>query len=212
MGRTSDARQRLMDAAYALIWEHSYGAITIDAICERAAVKKGSFYYFFDSKSDLAGAAVDAWWVERQVIMEKLFSPGIPPVQSLRSFFDFVAERQLKEYEKNGQVLGCPLLTLGAEICTQDEKIRARIQIILNAYLAFWTNALAEAQRRGEIKLGHAASKARCLMSFYEGALTLARIENNPETLRTLSADAMEMIGAETSPLVEGLSELVEHV
>src|ERR1700761_8870517 len=73
MGRTSDARQRLIDAANDLIWEYSYGAITIDAICERAAVKKGSFYYFFESKSDLAVTAIDAWWRGREQVIDKIF-------------------------------------------------------------------------------------------------------------------------------------------
>ena len=49
MGRTSDAKERLMAAALDLTWEESYGAITIDDICRRAGVKKGSFYYFFES-------------------------------------------------------------------------------------------------------------------------------------------------------------------
>ena len=57
MGRTSDAKDRLMTAALDLIWSESYGAVTIDDICQRAEVKKGSFYYFFESKSDLAVAA-----------------------------------------------------------------------------------------------------------------------------------------------------------
>jgi len=32
----------LMEAALDLIWEESYGAVTIDDICKRADVKKGS--------------------------------------------------------------------------------------------------------------------------------------------------------------------------
>src|SRR5476649_1960731 len=105
MGRTSDARQRLMDSANALIWEHSYGAVTIDAICERAGVKKGSFYYFFSSKSDLAVAAIDAWWVERKTVTEKIFHHDVPPLERLRNYFDFIANRQIKSYEESGQVL-----------------------------------------------------------------------------------------------------------
>jgi len=57
MGRVSDARQRLLDATIDLIWQNSYGAVTVDDICERAGVKKGSFYYFFPSKTDLVVAA-----------------------------------------------------------------------------------------------------------------------------------------------------------
>src|ERR1700685_208579 len=70
MGRKSDSRQRLMDAAHELIWGYSYGAVTIEAICERARVKKGSFYYFFDSKSDLAMSAIIAWWDKRRILVE----------------------------------------------------------------------------------------------------------------------------------------------
>jgi TetR/AcrR family transcriptional repressor of nem operon len=48
MGRVSDAKKRLMEAVTELIWTGSYGNTTIDHICEKAGVKKGSFYYFFD--------------------------------------------------------------------------------------------------------------------------------------------------------------------
>ena len=34
------------------------------------------------------------------------------------------------------------------------------------------------------------------LWAFYAGTLTRARIENNPDLLRTLAADALELIGA----------------
>jgi len=39
--------------------EEGYGVVTIDDICQRAGVKKGSFYYFFESKSALAVAALE---------------------------------------------------------------------------------------------------------------------------------------------------------
>ena len=78
MGRTSDANERLMDAALDLIWEESYGSVTIDDICKRADVKKGSFYYFFSSKSDLAIAALERMWQEEsKPKMDATFSPSI---------------------------------------------------------------------------------------------------------------------------------------
>jgi TetR/AcrR family transcriptional repressor of nem operon len=62
MGRVSDAKERLMDAVLDLIWSGSYGSTTIDHICDKAGVKKGSFYYFFDSKAELAAEALEASW------------------------------------------------------------------------------------------------------------------------------------------------------
>jgi TetR/AcrR family transcriptional repressor of nem operon len=196
MGRTSDARQRLMDAAYKLIWEYSYGAVTIDAICERAEVKKGSFYYFFDSKSDLAAAAIDAWWVERKKLVDEMFQPEVVPLERIRKYLDFISRRQLEIYEVSGQVLGCPLFTLGSEICTQDEKIRSRVYGLLAYLTGCFETALRDAMAQGEVKEGNPAVRARALFNYYEGVLTHARIENNPEPIRTLTSDAMSLLEA----------------
>lgn len=43
MGRTSDAKERLLQVGFDLIWNQSYGAVSVDQICERADVNKGSF-------------------------------------------------------------------------------------------------------------------------------------------------------------------------
>src|SRR5438874_9729873 len=89
MGRVSDAKEKLMDAVLELIWTGSYGSTTIDQICERAGVKKGSFYYFFDSKADLAVAAVEAEWERRRPGLDALFSPMVPPLERLRRYCEY---------------------------------------------------------------------------------------------------------------------------
>ena len=185
-----------MDAAHELIWGYSYGAVTIEAICDRARVKKGSFYYFFDSKSDLAVSAITVWWNERKTLVEELFRPEVPPLARIGKYLDFVIQRQIQAYEESGQVLGCPVFTLGSEICTQDERIRSLVLEILTHVAQRFEDAIREAQASGEIDGGNPELQARLLWGFYEGTLTRARIENNPELLRNLSADALELIGA----------------
>jgi TetR/AcrR family transcriptional repressor of nem operon len=209
MGRTSDARQRLMDAAYHLICEYSYGAVTIDAICERAAVKKGSFYYFFESKSDLAVAAIDAWWHGRVMVIAKIFNSETPPLERLRQYLDFVTDVQMKSYEQSGQVLGCPLFSLGAEICLQDERIHARILEFVAAGLATFSRTIAEAQAVGDLPPGDSMVSARTMLGVYEGILTLARIERRPDAVRRLSQDVLAAIGASTEPRL-GLARFEE--
>jgi len=185
-----------MDAAHELIWSYSYGAVTIEAICERARVKKGSFYYFFDSKSDLAVAAINDWWTERKALVEELFRSEVPPLDRIVKYFDYVAQLQLQAYEETGQLLGCPLFTLGSEICTQDNRILSLIQEILSFGPRYFEEAIRDAQVSGECEGSNAALKARLLWAFYEGTLTRARIENNPDLIRSLSTDALELIGA----------------
>jgi TetR/AcrR family transcriptional repressor of nem operon len=201
MGRTSDARQRLIDAANDLIWAYSYGAITIDAICERATVKKGSFYYFFSSKSELAVVAINVWWTERHAVLERIFRQDIPPLARIRDYLEFVARRQLSVYEETGQVLGCPIYGLGAEISTQDEQLRLLVVDILRSFTAYLEEAIREAQSLGHAPAGDPAQKAQRLSRYYAGMLTQARIENNPEPIRNLACDGLELIGAAPAAL-----------
>lgn len=185
-----------MDAAHELIWSYSYGAVTIEAICERAGVKKGSFYYFFDSKSDLAVASINAWWDERRALVQEWFRPEVPGLQRLGKYFDFVVGNQIESYEQTGQVLGCPLFNLGSEICMQDGRILALVQEILATAARLFEEAVRDAQVAGEIPGKDYVLKGRHIWAFYEGTLTRARIENNPELLRNMHADALALVGA----------------
>ena len=81
MGRTSNARQRLLNAASDLLWEKSYHSVTVDEVCARAGVQKGSLYHFFDSKSALAVAALQHLWdTVAKPAYEESFSRLNPPL------------------------------------------------------------------------------------------------------------------------------------
>src|SRR6478735_1104484 len=106
MPRVSDAKEKLMEAAQLLIWERSYGATSVDEICAKADVRKGSFYHFFKSKSDLEIAALEADWQGKKAAYNEVFSPATPPLERLANFFDFAYERQKALKEERGAVLG----------------------------------------------------------------------------------------------------------
>src|SRR5688572_29307468 len=145
MGRVSDAKERLMRAVGELIWTGSYGSTTIDQICERAGVKKGSFYYFFHSKADLAVAAIDADWEKRRVELDSLFSPTVPPLERLRKYCDYGYRLQAEVQTKCGCVLGCPLFSLGSEVSTQEGRLQNKIKEILDQKRKYLESAIRDA-------------------------------------------------------------------
>ena len=197
MGRKSDAKQRLLDAALSLIWENSYGVVTIDAICEKAGVKKGSFYYFFESKAELAVAALDhEWQTEIKPKFDTMFSASNPPLERIRLMLQSAYDCQQEIQKEYGQILGCPCFSLGSEVCTQNETIRAKVQETLCRFVRYLESAIRDAQAEGLIAPGDPLVKAKSVYAFYEGSLAQARIANDLEPLRLMPDAVMDLLGA----------------
>lgn len=197
MGRVSDAKDRLMDAVLELIWTGSYGSTTIDQICEKAAVKKGSFYYFFDSKADLAEAALGEEWERRRRELDAIFSPTVPPLDRLKKYCEYGYRFQTEICKKHGSVLGCPLFALGAEVSTQEDKLQKKVQEILNQKRKYLESAIRDAHAAGLIRAPDAAQKARVLFAYYQGVVTQARIENNLDVLKDAIRGTYDLLGLE---------------
>ena len=198
MGRVSDAKERLMKAVGELIWTGSYGSTTIDQICEKACVKKGSFYYFFDSKADLAAVAVKEEWERKRLELDSLFSPTIPPLERLRRYCDFSYRFQAQIQKQYGCVLGCPLFSVGAEVSTQEDRLQKEIQEILEYKRKYLESAIRDAHAAGLIRAPDAASKSRILFAYYQGLATQARILNSLDVLREAIHGTYELLGVET--------------
>jgi TetR/AcrR family transcriptional regulator, transcriptional repressor for nem operon len=152
MGRVSDARVKLMDAVLELIWTGSYGSTTIDQICEKAGVKKGSFYHFFEGKSQLAVAALETSWQDKRAELDAMFSATVPPLVRLQRYCDFTYRVQSEMQVKYGHVLGCPLFAVGCEVCTQEDALQKKVQSILDYKRKYIEAAIRDAAATGEIE------------------------------------------------------------
>ena len=203
MGRTSDAHQRLMKAALDLMWEEGYSAITIDQICARADVRKGSFYYFFKSKADLAVAALEKLWVDEwKPRLDREFSASVPPLERIKNYLAGIHTRQSENVKKHGRVLGCPIGSVGSEVSTQEADVSAKIRDIVALKRRYFESAIRDAMAEGSLERGDPAQKARSLEFLVQGALGDARIMNNAEVLRDLPSVALEVLKARTEAAV----------
>ena len=185
-----------MEAIVELIWVGSYGTTTIDHICEKAGVKKGSFYYFFKSKAELAVAGIDADWERRRGELDRIFSPTVPPLLRLEKFCEYGVRVQSEIKAKFGWVLGCPLFSLGAEISTQEAALQKRIQEALDQKRKYLESAIRDAHAAGLIVAPDAAAKARTLFTYYQGLLTEARIRNDLSVLNEAIGGFYQLVGA----------------
>jgi TetR/AcrR family transcriptional repressor of nem operon len=199
MGRTSDARGKLLAAAIELIWTSSYGAVGVDQICERAGVNKGSFYHFFPSKADLAVAAYEEFWRQRQPAYDAMFSPQVPPLERLGQWCRCIYHGQKERFQETGFVCGCPYTNIGAELSTQDERIRAKAAEMMQRGLRYLESAIADGIRDGTVAGTDAAQLARAVGCAVTGMILQAKVRNDPEMLREMEPVVMRLLGAEVA-------------
>lgn len=188
----SNTKQKLIETATDLIWQSSYGSVSVDDICKAAGVRKGSFYHFFPSKVDLALAALEEHFRQNRVVLDTVFSASVPPLTRFENMADFVLEIQEQALEKYGRVCGCPFASIGCEMAGQDETIRQKTDDIFTMQLRYCENALRDATAQGVIRENtdvNAMSVEIC--SYVMGQMMMARIQNSLEAIRRDLKDGM---------------------
>jgi len=189
MRRPGEARKRILIAASNLLWEKSYHGLTVDEVCARAEVQKGSLYHFFSSKSAMVSEALQHFWTTvAQPAYHKHFSEPNPPVARIGHFLEWLRTFQLEKYREHGKVLGWPFFTLGCELSSSEPEISeilGRIAALETWYFEF---AISEAIRQNQIEASDARATAISLRATIEGILGRARILNRPEELDALLA------------------------
>jgi len=195
MGRVSDAKCRLLQAAMDLVWTRSYGAVTVDDICEAAGVKKGSFYYFFKSKDELVAAALDAKWEEVRPAYDRIFSASRPALDRLKDAFEYAYEKQMELREKHGCALGCPFSSVGTELIAADKTLRDAVQRMIRGKQKYFESAIRDLQAEGHLKGQDPAILAKQAYSYFEGVLAQARISDDLEMLRGVYDGVLKLLG-----------------
>jgi TetR/AcrR family transcriptional regulator, transcriptional repressor for nem operon len=196
MGRTSDAREKILTAAQSLIELRGYSALGVAEICKTAGVPKGSFYYFFESKEALALAVIDEHWAVQRHEWSAILDSDDEPLQRLRRLFEVTELAQRTGQQTCGTVSGCLFGNLTLELSNQTEPIRARLQQIFDAQVEMVRSVVALAQDRGEVTVTDPREAARSVVAQLEGQVLFAKLYNDTRGLDLLWANCLALLGA----------------
>ena len=185
---TPDTRTRLIEAARELLWERSFQAAGVDELCARANVRKGSFYHYFPSKTDLAVAAIEENWEEvKSAVFDSILQSDKSGLEQLAAFVKAVDKLQSKEARASGSFAGCPFGNLGQEMARQDERIRTTLDGIFEQHVDVFETMLRRAQAEKTIPEGDVRPKARRIFALFEGALLMAKVANDARVFRQVA-------------------------
>jgi TetR/AcrR family transcriptional repressor of nem operon len=164
------ARELLLDAAQTLLLERGYEAAALDDVCTRAGVTKGGLFYHFQSKEELAAAAIERFY--DQLVRTAQEAMGVPadPDQLLWRSLDATVT-----------LLGDPLLAQGCllgAMALETPQTHPAVAAAAQAALARWRTTLVEvidaAAHYYDVRVD-AEALADGLLAGIEGGLLLDR-------------------------------------
>ena len=134
--------------------------------------------------------------------MDALFSPTVPPLDRFDRYFDYVHDRLTERQKTCGSILGCPILSIGSEVSTQDQGVRAIVDRIWARKIKYFESAIRDAHAQGLIEAPDPEAKAKALFACYHGTLAQARIQNDVELLGDFKQVAMDVLGVKHTQAV----------
>jgi len=172
MQPTHSTKQRLLDVGMAMLLEHGYHDLGIQALLEATRTPKGSFYHHFQDKEDFALQAIDQYMRHVHAGLDVcLGDQGRAPLERVRRFFELTREH----YRQEGY-LGCLLGGLGQELSGVSELFRRKIEGCFSAIAKRIAVCLEEARRRGDIPTeSNTRRMASLLVDCWEGAALRSR-------------------------------------
>ncbi len=193
----TNTRENLVTAAIEMIWQKNYNAISVDDICHQANAKKGSFYYYFESKAALVIAAMDEYFNTTVPVMEEIFSSKKLPIERFSGLCDIIIDKQKEGKEKYGHVCGCPFISIGSEMAGQEPLITQKIAKIIELKRALYVTTIKDLIKDGHIdKQTDATHLSNEIYNYILGQVTIAKITNNTEILENnLQKGLFSLIG-----------------
>lgn len=177
-----ESKTKLLDAAEHVIRTKGYAATTVDDICHKAGVTKGSFFHHFKSKDDLALAVISHWggmW--GGVFAEAPYHKLEDPLERLLGYLDFrkeILQGELADYT-------CLIGTLVQETYATHPDIREACAQGMFAHVAELTQDVEAVKRIYAPKATWSAESVGYFMqAALQGSFIYAKAQQGPDVIR----------------------------
>jgi len=172
-----DIRHRLLSDGGRVIHSSGFNGAGVQDIAVAAAVPKGSFYSYFDSKEAFAAEVLEAYWESIEQRHGKVMHDArIKPLARIEKLFELLlADQAAQNFE-----LGCLVGNLSLELSNLSGEVRTALGRILARWEGMIVACLDEARMRQELPAdGDSAQRAAVMIEAWEGAVLRSKVERN---------------------------------
>lgn len=178
MPTTIDTRQKILDAAQAVIAHKGWAAVGINEVLGVAGVPKGSFYHWFSSKDAFGEAMMQSYFTEYLAEMDEIFArPQASAAARLMAYWEnWRATQELDDCRGK-----CLAVKLGAEVADLSEPMRLALKDGATAIVGCVERMIVAGTADGSLSVvGDARVVAQTLYDLWLGSSVLAKIHRDP--------------------------------
>ncbi len=165
-------REKIVESGFQLFYEKGFEVTGIQEIASASGVPKGSFYNYFESKTEFVSVVLQLY-LERQsdYLQRNLIEGDGSPLARLKSLFE-TWKTQFFEMES----LGCLAGNLCQELANNGGPVQATLAGVMNELKSFYVSAIRAIQEAGEISGDlDAESTGAFLFDGWQGAMLRAK-------------------------------------
>ena len=173
MKKGEASKEHLIVCAGYLFWRNGYEATGLSDILKASGLTKGSFYFYFKSKEELAAAVVGYY---HRVVFEWL--QGFAKAAAWETFVPRFM-KPMQEGAAAGRHYGCPIAVVGMEVAFSHPELGKTYMAAMEELQRLFQQVLLQSGLTQE----QAGPLAARLFALYEGELLLFRLSRDPERL-----------------------------
>jgi AcrR family transcriptional regulator len=157
-------REKIVQSARRLFNRHGFNAVSIDDVMADAGLTRGSFYAYFDSKSDLYADSITAILSEKPIenwdgVSIDPRAPGI----AAQIIGDYLSVGAFQNIDGS-----CPLIALPNDVSRTEQSVKRAFESVLKVLVDIFEQGL---ERKGE----PARKRALAVAALCVGGMVLAR-------------------------------------
>jgi TetR/AcrR family transcriptional regulator, transcriptional repressor for nem operon len=177
-----DKKTKILDSAQSLMVEKGFVASTVDDICAKAGVTKGSFFYYFKDKEELGkSVALHFACCQQEMIQESCCPQDEPdPLKRIYNLLDLVHESSNDPQNK-----GCLIGIFSQELSESHPNIRKVCEKIFNGFIAELKKDFTQAKEKYAPKASFKPEElAEYFLATIQGSLILMRARKDPKVIQ----------------------------
>jgi TetR/AcrR family transcriptional regulator, transcriptional repressor for nem operon len=184
-------RERVIQTALQLFYTEGFHAVGTNQICAEAGVNKSTLYHLFPSKVDMVLAALEVYASDITRKFQQIAKSQASAAHKLEQVFEtpFHANQDLKE--RLGNAKGCFVGNIALELSGTEERVRTYLAHVFQSWAAAIEPIIKELSINRNIDI---ARVSRSMIAYLQGAILLAKTNNDPQVIRDLAKSAAALV------------------